>query len=60
MFVSDAEMKTVQIIERRNKIKIKQIDADGNEVERKQSSDRGGRSGGGSRFGRSGGGSRFG
>ncbi len=41
MFVSEAEMKTVQTIERRNKIKIKQIDAEGNEVERKATSDRG-------------------
>ena len=54
MFVSEAEMKTVQTIERRNKIKIKQIDAEGNEVERKATSDRGWR--GGSRFSRSGGG----
>ena len=57
MFVSEGEMKTVQTIERRNKLKIKQIDAEGNEVERKPNADRGGR--GGSRFGRSGG-SRFG
>lgn len=54
MFVTDAEMKSVNTIERRNKLKIKQIDSEGNEVERKQSSDRGARSGGGSRFGRSG------
>lgn len=58
MFVSEGEMKTVQTIERRNKLKIKQIDAEGNEVERKANSDRGGRPGW-SRFGRSGG-SRFG
>lgn len=59
MFVSDSEMKTVQTIERRNKIKIKQIDAEGKEVERRPSSDRGWRSWGG-RFGRSGWGSRYG
>ncbi len=50
MFVTNTEMKSVQTIERRNKIKIKQIDENGNEVarqeERRRSSDRGGRSGG--------------
>ena len=48
MFVTNTEMRSVQTIERRNKIKIKQIDAEGNEVvrqvERRGSSDRGGRS----------------
>ena len=62
MFVTEGEMKSVNIIEKRNKIKIKQIDSDGNEVARVEST-RGGRFGGGSRFGgwasRSGG-SRFG
>ncbi len=61
MFVTPAEMKTVQTIERRNKIKIKQIDSEGNEVERNDSRSRGGNSrfGGGSRWGsRFGGGSR--
>ena len=42
MFVSDGEMKSVQIIERRNKIKIKKVDENGTEVER---SDLNGRSG---------------
>lgn len=36
MFVTESEMKNVQLIERRNKLKIKQIDAEGNEVERKE------------------------
>lgn len=34
-FVTNNEMKTVELIERRNKIKIKQIDSDGNEIIRK-------------------------
>ena len=57
MFVSEGEMKTVQTIERRNKIKIKQIDAEGNEVVRSESRSRswwsrfGGWSRWGSRFG---------
>lgn len=34
MFVTDKEMRNVNIIEKRNKIKIKQIDGEGNEVER--------------------------
>ena len=68
MFVTDGEMKNVQVIERRNKIKIKQVDEEGNEVVRQESQRRsgGGRFGGGSRFsggrsggGRFGGGSRF-
>lgn len=42
MFVTEGEMKSVNIIEKRNKIKIKQIDADGNEVARVESA-RGGR-----------------
>ena len=58
MFVTEAEMRAVQMIEKRNKLIIKQIDAEGNEVERKQFTGRGGSSRG--RFGRSGGGSRFG
>lgn len=58
MFVTEAEMKALQLIEKRNKLMIKQIDEEGNEVERKQQSDRFGR--GRSRFGRSGGGRRFG
>jgi len=67
MFVSEGEMKSVQTIERRNKIKIKQIDAEGNEVVRSESRSRSGgsRFGGGSRWGSrfwggSRGGSRFG
>jgi ATP-dependent RNA helicase DeaD len=53
MFVSEGEMKSVQTIERRNKIKIKQIDAEGNEVVRSESRSRSGgsRFGGGSRWG---------
>ncbi len=56
MFVSEGEMKSVQTIERRNKIKIKQVDSEGNEVARSESRSRSGgsRFGGGSR-----GGSRF-
>lgn len=42
MFVSDGEMKSLQVIERRNKIRIKKVDEDGTEVER---SDLNGRSG---------------
>ncbi len=42
MFVSDGEMKSLQVIERRNKIKIKKVDENGTEVER---SDLNGRSG---------------
>lgn len=58
MFVTESEMKALQLIEKRNKLMIKQIDEAGNEVERKQQSDRAGR--GRSRFGRTGGGRRFG
>ena len=47
MFVSEGEMKSVQTIERRNKIKIKQVDGEGNEVVRSESRSRSG----GSRFG---------
>lgn len=52
MFVTESEMKALQLIEKRNKLLIKQIDDEGNEVERKTNSDRGGR--GRSRFGRGG------
>lgn len=46
MFVSEGEMKSVQVIERRNKIRIKKVDTEGNEVERDDLRQRsGGRSG---------------
>lgn len=57
MFVSDRERSSLKSIEKTNKIKIKQIDSDGNEVERKEERSFGGRSD--SRGGRSSGG-RFG
>jgi ATP-dependent RNA helicase DeaD len=40
MFVADGEMKSVNIIERRNKIKIKQVDSEGTEVIRSESRSR--------------------
>ncbi|MDD5213697.1 MAG: DEAD/DEAH box helicase [Candidatus Gracilibacteria bacterium] len=58
MFVSDRERSSLRSIEKTNKIKIKQIDNEGNEVERKEERNGGGRFGD-SRGGRSGGG-RFG
>lgn len=57
MFVSDREKSSLKSIEKTNKIKIKQIDHEGNEVERKEERSFGGRSD--SRGGRSSGG-RFG
>jgi ATP-dependent RNA helicase RhlE len=57
MFVSDRERSSLRSIEKTNKIKIKQIDNEGNEVERKEERNGGGRFGD-SRGGRSGG--RFG
>ena len=51
-------MKSIHTIERRNKIKIKQVDHDGTEIERTDRRQQG-RSGG-SRFGGRSGGSRFG
>lgn len=56
MFVSDREKSSLKSIEKTNKIKIKQIDHEGNEVERKEERSFGGRSD--SRGGRNGG--RFG
>ncbi|MDD4151699.1 MAG: DEAD/DEAH box helicase [Candidatus Gracilibacteria bacterium] len=58
MFVSDRERTALRSIEKTNKIKIKQIDIDGNEMERKEERSFGSR-GGDSRGGRSSGG-RFG
>ncbi|MDD3120423.1 MAG: DEAD/DEAH box helicase [Candidatus Gracilibacteria bacterium] len=65
MFVSSQEKMSLKNIERRNKIKIKQVDEEGNEIERqveqRRSFSGGGRNSGGySRGGRSGGSSSYG
>lgn len=74
MFVDHKEMRSVEIIEKRNKLKIKQIDQDWNEVERQAprwgswgsrwrfgwGGSRWGYSSGGSRWGYNSGGSRWG
>ncbi len=59
MFVSDRERSSLRSIEKTNKIKIKQIDNEGNEVERKEERNGGGRFGDSRGGGRSSGG-RFG
>lgn len=56
MFVTEGEMKNVQVIERRNKIKIKQVDENGVEMVRQEPQ----RRSGGSRFGGRSSGGRFG